>query len=68
MNKAVVVFLNEEWYVNQLIESGVIIRDLFIQVSPLAVPSMRITFSGVPPFIPNDLLEQELRRFSKIAS
>ena len=39
-----------------------------MQVSPLAVPSMRITISGVPPFIPNDLLEQELRRFGKLAS
>ena len=68
MNEAVVVFLKEERYVNQLIESGVIIRDLYIQVSPLAVPSMRIIISGVPPFIPSDLLEQELRRFGKIVS
>jgi len=68
MNKAVVVFLKDESTVHQLIESGVIVRDSLVQVSPLAVPSTRITVSGVPPFIPNALLENELRRFGKMAS
>ena len=68
MNKAVVVFLKDEPRVYQLVESGVFIRDLFVQVSPLSVPSTRITVSGVPPFIPNELLENELRRFGKFAS
>ena len=68
MNKAVVVFMKEERYVNQLVESGTVIRNLYVEVSPLATPSTRITVSGVPPFIPNQLLEQELRRFGKFAS
>lgn len=68
MNKAVVVFLRDEPLVHQLIGSGVFIRELFVQVSPLSVPSTRITVSGVPPFIPNELLEAELRRFGKFAS
>ncbi len=68
MNKAVVVFVKSESLVHQLIESGVFIRDLFVQVSPLSVPSSRITVSGVPPFIPNELLENELRQFGKFAS
>ena len=68
MNKAVVVFVNEELLVHQLVQSGVFIRDLFVQVSPLSVPSTRITVSGVPPFIPNEALENELRRFGKFAS
>ena len=68
MNKAVVVFMKEERYVNQLVEIGTVIRDLYVEVSPLATPSTRITVSGVPPFIPNQLLEQELRRFGKFAS
>lgn len=38
------------------------------QVSPLSVPSTRVVISGVPPFIPNELIEQELRRFGKFAS
>ncbi|TWW77693.1 Transposon TX1 uncharacterized 149 kDa protein ORF 2 [Takifugu flavidus] len=38
------------------------------QVSPLAAPSTRVTVSGVPPFITNEALEQELQRFGKFAS
>lgn len=68
MNKAVVVFLKEERLVHELIESGVFINDLFVQVSPLSVPSTRIVISGVPPFIPNELIEKELRRFGMFAS
>ena len=68
MNKAVVVFVTSEARVHTLVESGVFIRDSFVQVSPLSVPSTRITVSGVPPFIPNELLEKELRRFGKFAS
>lgn len=68
MNKAVVVFLKSEPLVYQLIESGVSIGDSFVQVSPLTAPSTRITVSGVPPFIPNELIEKELRRFGKFAS
>ncbi|KAK2844061.1 hypothetical protein Q5P01_010720 [Channa striata] len=33
---------------------------MFVQVSPLSSPSTRITVSGVPPFIPNELLVNEL--------
>ncbi|KAM9346928.1 LOW QUALITY PROTEIN: NACHT, LRR and PYD domains-containing protein 1-like [Symphorus nematophorus] len=51
-----------------LIESGVFIRDAFVQVPPLSVPSTWITMSGVLPFIPNELLENELCRFGKFAS
>ncbi|XP_035465986.2 mirror-image polydactyly gene 1 protein isoform X2 [Scophthalmus maximus] len=64
MNKAVVVFLKDELHVHMLVESGVFIRDIFVQVSPLSAPSTRITVSGVPPFIPNKLLESELRRLA----
>ena len=49
-------------------QSGVFVRDLFVQVSPLSAPSSRITVSGVPPFIPNELLENELRKYRKFAS
>ncbi|KAK2897116.1 hypothetical protein Q8A73_013496 [Channa argus] len=68
MNKAVVVFLKAERIVNDLVESGVVIQDLFVQVSPLSAPSTRVIVSGVPPFIPNALLENELRKFGKFAS
>lgn len=68
MNKAVAAFLNVESRVHQLIGSGVFIRDTFFQVSSLSVLSTRITVSGVPPFIPNEALEDELRRFGKFAN
>ncbi|XP_071059784.1 sialic acid-binding Ig-like lectin 14 isoform X3 [Pseudochaenichthys georgianus] len=63
MNKAVVVFLKDQKYVTELIESGLMVNEEYIQVSPLATPSTRITVSGVPPFIPNEALERELKRF-----
>ncbi|KAJ3598776.1 hypothetical protein NHX12_034445 [Muraenolepis orangiensis] len=68
MNKAVVVFLKDQKYVTELIESGLVLNEEYVQVSPLATPSTRITVSGVPPFIPNEALERELKRFGKFAS
>ncbi|KAL3968041.1 neuroligin [Sarotherodon galilaeus] len=68
MNKAVVAFLREERLVHLLVERGIVLDDLFVAASPLFVPSTRVTVSGVPPFIPNDLLEKELTRFGKFAS
>ena len=68
MNKAVVVFMKQQDFVNELVASGLHINDEFIQVSPLAVPSTRITVSGVPPFIPNEALEKELKWYGRLAS
>ncbi len=63
-----VVFLKSQPLVYQLIESGMSIKDLFVQVSPPLVPSTWITVSGVSPLISNELLENELRQFGKFAS
>ncbi|KAG7480369.1 Transposon TX1 putative 82 kDa ORF 1 [Solea senegalensis] len=68
MNHGVIVFLKEEKFVAGLIESGVTVRGSYLQVSPLAVPSTRVTISGVPPFVPNEALAHELQRFGKLAS
>lgn len=68
MSKAVVAFLREERLVHLLVERGLVLDDLYVPVSPLFVPSTRITVSGVPPFIPNEMLERELLRFGKFAS
>ena len=68
MNKAVVAFLREERLVHVLVESGLTLDDLFVAVSPLYVPSARITVSGVPPFIPSESLERELARYGKFSS
>ncbi len=68
MNRAVVVFLKQQQLVNQVIESGLIIKDELVQVTPLHNASSRVVISNVPPFISDDVLERELVRFGKIAS
>ena len=61
------VFVKQDQCVYKLVESGVVIQDVLVQVSPLAVPSTRVAVSGVPPFNPNELMEKELWRFGKFA-
>lgn len=68
MNIAEVVFVEEERHVHHLLESGVIIREVFVQVSLLSTPSTQITVSSVLPFICNYLLQNEFRRFAKFGS
>ncbi|KAI4891758.1 hypothetical protein NFI96_005206 [Prochilodus magdalenae] len=59
MNKAVVVFLEKESFVNSLIESGVWVKGVLVQ---------RVVISNVPPFIKNEAIMKELARFGKFAS
>lgn len=68
MNKAVVVFLKQQQLVNRVIESGLIIKDELVQVTPLQNTSSKVVISNVPPFISDAVLERELTRFGKFAS
>ena len=68
MKGGVVVFLREERYVADLLTNRVTLNGEYLQVSPLTLPSTRVTISGVPPFIPDEGLEQKLRNFGKMAS
>ncbi|XP_056593934.1 probable crossover junction endonuclease EME2 isoform X2 [Triplophysa dalaica] len=68
MNKAIVIFLSESQMVDDLIESGLIIKDTFVPVLPLSSPSKKVVLSNVPPFVKNDRLEQILQRYGKIVS
>ena len=68
MNKVVVVFLKEERFVDRMVEHGVLLKGMFIQVTALFSSSTRVTISNVSPFITNELLERELLRFGKFAS
>lgn len=68
MNKAVVVFLEEEKCVNVLVESGIEMSDTFVQVTPLRSPATRVIISNAPPFIKNEAILKELSRFGKFAS
>lgn len=51
MNNANVIFLNNVYKANELVERGIIIDGLFTPVLPLSMPSKKVTLSNVPPFI-----------------
>ncbi len=68
INKATVFFLTEIQIVNDLIETGLIIKDTFVPVLPLSSPSKKVVLSNVPPFVKNEKLEQILQRYGKIVS
>ncbi len=46
-----VVFLKTEQLVNQLTESGIWIKEMFVPVTPLAALATKVTISNVLPFI-----------------
>lgn len=66
MNKAVVIFLRETSMVNDLVEHGLSVKDVFVPVLPLTNPSKKVVLSNVPPFIPNDTLERMLVLYGKL--
>lgn len=68
MNKAVVVFLSDEKLINGLVESGLWVNEVYVPITPLFSPTVKVTVSNVPPFIRNNDLLRELARFGKIAS
>ena len=54
MNQRVVVFLSEERYVAQAVETGLSLPpDIFVNVSMLDSPAVKITLSNLPPFVKN---------------
>ncbi|KAK3506589.1 hypothetical protein QTP70_010222 [Hemibagrus guttatus] len=68
MNKAVVVFVKEESHVRHLTNVGIVVSGEFVLVSPLIAPTVRVTVSNMPPFIPNGEIERGLTRYGKLAS
>lgn len=67
MNKAVVVFLKEVYFVQHLVEFGLTIRDTFLPVLLMSNPSKKVILSNVPPFITNESLER-LARYGKLVA
>ena len=47
MNKAAEFFLKEERLVDRMVEQGVLLKLMFVQVTPLFSPSTRVTISNV---------------------
>ncbi|KAJ3606745.1 hypothetical protein NHX12_026264, partial [Muraenolepis orangiensis] len=48
--------------VNCVIETGITVREMFVQVQPLMLPATKIILSNVPPFITDEFLSRELSR------
>ncbi|KAM4538543.1 uncharacterized protein V3H82_024172 [Fundulus diaphanus] len=68
MNGAVVLFVEKIEQAQQLVEAGISVNGLFLQVSPLTLPATKIMLSNVPPFISDDFLVRELSRHGKVVS
>lgn len=68
MNKALVVFLTEVDMVDELIETGLEVNNMFLQLLPLSSPSKKVVLSNVPPFIKDETLKEILQRYGKITA
>lgn len=68
MNSAAVLFLASVELVNEMVESGVVVEEVFSPVLPLSSPSKKVMLSNVPPFISNDVLTEALSRYGKVVS
>lgn len=68
MNSAIVLFLETTEKVNQVIELGIVIKDLHIGVFPLVNLAKKVVISNVPPFISDEVIERKLARHRQIVS
>ena len=69
MNQRVVVFLSEERYVAQAVETGLSLPpDIFVNVSMLDSPAVKITLSNLPPFVKNEQILSVLKQFGTVVS
>lgn len=68
VNSAAVIFLDSVDKENVVVERGVTVGGEFIPVLLLSLPSKRVTFSNVPPFMSDDILTQALSRYGKLVA
>ena len=69
MNQRVVLFLSEERFVAQTVESGLSLPpDLFVSVSPLDTPAVKIIISNIPPFFKCEEIISALSYFGTVVS
>lgn len=59
MNMVVVLFVEQVAWV-KMVEKGISVNELFVQVTLLIQPAVRITLSNVSPFISDEFLMREL--------
>lgn len=68
MNSVTVIFLSSVDKANELVETGIVIDNLFTHVLPLSMPSKKVLLSNIPPFISNEMLVRILSRYGKLVS
>lgn len=68
MNNATVIFLSTVEKANELVETGIVVDDVFNPVLPLSTPSKKVTLSNVPPFLSDEILAKALSRYGKLVS
>ena len=68
MNGAVVIFVDSVAKENKEVETGIVVKNSFVSVSPLTTPAASVTISNIPPFIGEEVLIRELSRHGKIVS
>ncbi len=62
------VFVKENDMVDFLCANGLQVNGHYLDVHPLQRPYSKLTLSGVPPFIPNEVLLHHLQPFGKAVS
>ncbi len=68
MNKALVIFLKEVSMVDDLLEKGLVVNNIFLLVLPLSNPSKKVVLSNVPPFLKEVTLKEILERCGKLTA
>ncbi len=68
MNSATVIFLNSVEKANELVETGIVVDNLFTPVLSLSMPSKKVLLSNVPPFISDETLVRIISRYGKLVS
>ena len=69
MNKKVIAFVLQQSLVTSVVESGLSVEpNIFIPVSPLDSPSVKVIVSNIPPFVKNEKTELALRHFGAVVS
>jgi hypothetical protein len=65
---SVIVFLSHVTWVDSLCASGINVNGYAIHIEPLVKPATKVVISGVPPYIPDQVIENEISNFGKIVS
>ena len=69
VSRLVTLFLSEERYVAQTVETGLPLPpDLFVSVSHLDTPAVKIIKSNIPPFFKREEIISALSNFGTVVS